>query len=210
MTQQYLYIVFSATPYKIGKLIRRFTGEEFNHVSLSLDKNCTKMYSFARRYYRHPFYGGFVRESPARFNPNGLKTKVCICALPVTEAQYHTLTNLLQAMEKKQAHYLYNHLSTIGAVIHKPIPVADAYTCVEFCIKILNSLGVDVNPKQYYSVGNLQKCLASYVVYRGTMPPGTAEDNAYFGKPPVPHPRYAAMRDICKLFFRSHAAKNTP
>jgi hypothetical protein len=68
MQTQYVYIVFSSTPYRIGKFIRRLTREAYNHVSIALDPDLTKMYGFARRYYRTPFYGGFVRESLSRYH----------------------------------------------------------------------------------------------------------------------------------------------
>ena len=61
---EYLYVVFSATPYRMGKLIRFVTREPYNHVAISTEASLTRMYSFARRFYRTPFYGGFVTEEP--------------------------------------------------------------------------------------------------------------------------------------------------
>ena len=121
MDQQYIYVVFSSTPYKIGKLIRRVTGGTYNHVSISLDESLTQMYSFSRRYYRTPFYGGFVHESRSRYHVNGDATRICLCAIPVTPQQYEDLYNMIQSMHRRSRVYIYNHLSALGAVIHKPI-----------------------------------------------------------------------------------------
>lgn len=205
MDQQYIYVVFSSTPYKIGKLIRRVTGETYNHVSISLDKDMTKMYSFARRHYRLPLYGGFVHESRSRYHVNGIRTDICLCALPVTARQHATLSSLLQDMHRKSRFYIYNHLSALGAVIHKPIRARDAYTCVEFCTKILWELGVDIQPDKYYSVGDIQTLLAPYIVYSGAMPEPDSFDEGYYAKNPVRYPTLTTLRDILKLLPRLKA-----
>lgn len=202
MNQQYIYIVFSSTPYKIGKLIRRVTGEEYNHVSIALDEELTQMYSFSRRYYRLPLYGGFVHESHSRYQVGGVPTKICLCRLPVTPRQYITLRNMLLDMQRKSPVYLYNHLSALGAVVHKPIRARDAYTCAEFCAKILRELGVNFKPGKYYSVGDIKKKLEPYILNCGTMPEPDSFDEAYYAKKPIPHPVFTTLWDMLKLLPR--------
>ena len=87
MEKQHIYVVFSSTPYKMGKFIRAMTRESYNHVSIALDESLSQMYSFSRRYYRTPLYGGFVHESRSRYHVNGDATRICLCALPVTSQQ---------------------------------------------------------------------------------------------------------------------------
>ena len=36
-SQKYLYVLFSATPYRMGYWIRRVTGEPYNHVASAAD-----------------------------------------------------------------------------------------------------------------------------------------------------------------------------
>lgn len=202
MDQQYIYIVFSSTPYKMGRLIRRVTKEEFNHVSIALDEELTQMYSFARRFYRLPLYGGFVRESRSRYHVKGSCTDICVCALPVTPRQHLTLSCLLRDMHQKNQFYIYNHLSALGAVIHKPIHARDAYTCVEFCAKILKDLGIDILPDKYYSVGDIKTLLEPFIIYSGTMPEPETYDTLYYAKKPVSRPVYTTLRDMLKLLPR--------
>lgn len=205
MEQRYIYIVFSSTPYKVGKLIRKVTREEYNHVSISLDEALTQMYSFSRRYYRLPLYGGFVHESRSRYHIEGRATQICVCALPVTTRQYVTLQSLLLDMHRKNRLYIYNHLSALGAIIHMPIRAKDAYTCVEFCVKILRDLGVDIKPGKYYSVGDIHALLGSYTVYTGIMPEPDSFDESYFAKKPVSYPALTTLRDMFKLLPRLRA-----
>ena len=50
----------------VSNLIRRHTGDTYNHVSVSLKRDLSEMYSFGRLNPYIFFYGGFVVESPKR------------------------------------------------------------------------------------------------------------------------------------------------
>lgn len=200
--QHYIYVVFSATPYLIGKAIRRITGEVYNHASIALDEDLTRMYGFARRYYRTPLYGGFVRESRSRYHVNGKSTHIHLCRLPVTEQQHKALEAQLTQMYSKRDQYIYNHLSALGALFHKPIKAKEAYTCVEFCVQILHELGIDADPNKYYSVGDLEQLLHPFAIYTGPMPSDGEFDAVYYAKKPIPHPTLTTLRDIFKLLPR--------
>lgn len=202
MDQPYIYVVFSSTPYKIGKLIRRVTRETYNHVSISLDAELSQMYSFARRHYRLPLYGGFVHETLSRYHVNGNAANICLCAVPVTPRQHLAMSSMLQDMHRKNRFYIYNHLSALGAVFHCPIRARDAYTCAEFCMKVLKELDIPVQENKFYSVGDIRKLLDSFVIYSGTMPAPESFDEAYYAKKPVSHPIFVTLRDMIKLLPR--------
>ncbi len=202
MEDRWVYIVFSSTPYRIGKLIRRITGDEFNHVSIALDAELTQMYGFARRYYRTPFYGGFVRESLSRYHVNGKSTHSRICRLPVTPEQHNTLSVLLGQMHRQQDRYLYNHLSAATALLRRRIKPRDAYTCIEFCVEILHTLGIDIDPDRYYSVGEVEQLLRSFSVYTGPMPLPAEYDSAYYAPRPLTHPLFVSCCAFLALFKR--------
>lgn len=200
--QDHIYIVFSATPYFIGKAIRKITGETYNHASIALDEDLSRMYGFARRYYRTPLYGGFVRETLSRYHVNGQSTQVQICKLPVTTEQYITVEKRLTRMHEAKDVYIYNHISALGALLRKPIRAMNAYTCVEFCVEILHELGLDLDPKKYYSVGDVEKILRTYEVYTGPMPQCQEFDEAYYAKKPVAHPTLTTVCELLKILPR--------
>lgn len=199
---KHIYIVFSSTPYRIGKLIRRATGEEYNHVSIALDERLTRMYSFARRYYRTPFLGGFVKESLSRYHVNGEATHIRMCRLEVTDKQYSALEHKLEEMYARREHYLYNHLSAITALFRKTVKLRDAYTCVEFAVPMLQSFGIAVEPAKYYTVGDLEKLLSGNVIYTGPIFEAAEFDGVYYAKKPVAHPILASLSGFFALFNR--------
>lgn len=202
MENQYVYIIFSSTPYAVGRFIRLFTGEDHNHVSISLDRDLKQMYSFARRYYRLPFYGGFVKECVSRYHIKGSSANVRICRLPVSPEQFDRLHRELSDMYENREQYLYNHFSVLSTLVHRPVRLRDAYTCVEFGVEVLRGLGIELDPERYYSVGDLEKLLRPYSVYTGPIPETDLYDAAFFSPRPLPHPVLATFGAIVSLFER--------
>ena len=58
-----VYLVLSYTGTMLAKIVRFYTKKEYSHVSISLDKDLKKMYSFGRLNPYNAFIGGFVHES---------------------------------------------------------------------------------------------------------------------------------------------------
>ena len=198
--QRYVYIVFSATPYKIGKLIRTITKERYNHVSLALDRELENMYSFARRYYHTPFYGGFVRESRARYHLNGVPAQVKICRLAVSEKDFEDLAQRLRKMYERREDFLYNHISVLTVPFRRLVHLKDAAICTEFVAGQLQELGMAVDSRRYYSVGALEQLLADQTVYEGDAPKALQEDPAFFAHHPVPY--FTTARTFGRLLQR--------
>ena len=202
MEQTYLYVVFSSTPNKMGAMIRRITGTPYNHVSIALDENLSQMYSFARRFYHTPFYGGFVKESVSRYHINGKTADIRVCRISITSDQSSTLDALLKEMLSRQDTYLYNHLSALTVPFRRRINIRDAYICVDFVVQILQSIGIELSTGRYYSVGELEQLLRPYIVYTGPAPEALIFDTTYFAPKPIPHPVLTSLLAFLELFER--------
>lgn len=201
---EYLYVVFSATPYRMGKLIRFVTREPFNHVAISTEENLSRMYSFARRFYRTPLYGGFVTEEPYRYCHRGRVARICVCRIPMSPAQSARLSGCLQHMEENACRFIYNHLSALTAPMHFRIPVRDAFTCAEFAVSILSELGLPFEAHRFYTIGHIYQVLESCQIYTGEFPlPSPMPDGAaFFTHHPLPRPLYESVRSIFSLLRR--------
>lgn len=169
INQKYIYVLFSSTPSKMGKFIRTVTNNEYNHVSICLYSEEMTVYSFARIFKNHPFYGGFVKESSARFIDNNQCALVKLCAIPVGDEQHEDLLRYVEQMEDNAEKYVYNHLSIIGALFKKKVRVKHAYTCVEFTTKLLTKSGAvpQLQKQTFYTIDDLEKRLMQFVVYEG-------------------------------------------
>lgn len=199
---KYLYVLFSATPYKMGRMIRRVTGEPYNHVAIATEENLRDLYAFARRYYNTPFYGGFVTEHPSRYHHNGITADVRLYRLPLTSRQWEILQELLTKMRKRADRYLYNHLSALAAPLRIKVRVRDAFTCVEFAVNVLSALGFDFDPRKFYTVGDIADRLGAYHIYTGAFPAQAEEDTAFFNPHPLQHPIAASAKNMLRLVWR--------
>ena len=202
MEDKSLYVIFSATPYRMGRLIRFVTGEPYNHVSIATEQDLRHMYAFARRYYRTPFYGGFVTEQPCRYHHNGSTAQIEVYQLPLSDRQWATLQGRLQDMQRNPHRYLYNHLSAALAPIHRKVTVPDAFTCAEFTVSILQELGFPFRANRFYTIGQIRERLSGFEIYQGEFPAPPENETSFFEPRPLNHPIYASTRDILKLFWR--------
>lgn len=200
--QKYVYVIFSATPYRMGGMIRQVTGEPYNHVSIATEESLSTIYSFARRFYRTPFYGGFVQEHPSRYTHNGATADIRMYRLPVPERRWKKLNLQLQEMHSNAKHYLYNHLSVLAAPLHRKIPVQDAYTCAEFVVATLYNLGFDYDPEKFYSIGQIAEPLEPYHIYTGKFPKAAPQDPVFFQRQPVAHPLLTSAAELMHLCWR--------
>lgn len=171
MSQHVIRVVFSATPSRMGSFIRATTHSRYNHVSLSLGEKGA-LYSFARKYCNVPFCGGFVRESPLRYQNGRRKAYVRICTVPVTEEQYHAVQARLQRMLRQPDRYLYNLFSAAAAPLHQRLSLPASYTCVEFAVSLLGVGGVlaEEETDRFWSVDALQERLSPFLSYEGSFP----------------------------------------
>lgn len=200
--QKYLYILFSATPYRMGRMIRRVTGEPYNHVAIATEEDLRDLYAFARRYYHTPFYGGFVTEHPFRYHHNGVTADIRLYRLPLTNRQWDKLNALLEKMRGRAERYLYNHLSAMLAPLHLKVRVRDAFTCAEFAVSVLSTLGFDFDTNRFYTIGDIAQRLESYHIYTGEFPTRSEADPAFFAPHPLPHPLASSAKNILRLLWR--------
>lgn len=177
-----VYIVFSATPYKMGKLIRTVLHNQYNHISLSFDKNLSTMYTFARFHENAPLYGGFVSESPCRYQRSGHSAHLKVCRVEVPEENYRALRAFVEQMENGNRKFIYNLYSAMFTPLHLRLMIRDSYTCAEFVGDALSIAGLDIPRGSFHSLKGLERLLAPSVIYEGpctlyTELPGWGEDS---------------------------------
>lgn len=157
--KQYLYVMISRTDTGMGRFIRFFTREEYNHVSLCLDSKLQHFVSFARYRQDVPLAGGFVTESAARLRSCGKAMPVKIFRIEISKADADKLERLFQLAD--HAPLVYNSLGALLNGFHLHCSIPGAYTCLEFADKILG--------KSYPTVKALADELAPWEIYSGDL-----------------------------------------
>lgn len=169
---KYIYVVFSATKLKMGRMIRLLTQNSYNHVSLSFDCTLDKMYSFARYNKHSALCGGLVEEDITRFYESEHKAaQIKVCAIPVDEETYAKAKNLMNEYMSQKEKYLYDLFGAVLMPVKVKLQVRDCYTCIGFVTKFLCSLGILTSKYNdgLVSVKQAEKILEKYTIYEGKM-----------------------------------------
>ena len=168
--QNHLYVVFSSTKCGIGSFIRFMTGNCYNHTSVTLDPSLSTLYSFARYHKSAPFYAGFVCESCLRYQ--GQAAKIKVAAIPLTDEQYNMAKDFFDDMKSSKDKYIYNLLSAITNITRRKVNINNAYTCVEFAVKTIDTVGINnqISSLNFYTIKELENLLSDKVVYEGVYP----------------------------------------
>lgn len=139
----------------MGRFIRFFTREQYNHVSLSVDDELQQFVSFARYRQDVPLAGGYVAEPPVRLLSCGKTMPVKIFRLEISPADVQQLEALFTLAG--QTPLVYNSPGALLSSCHIPCPIPCAYTCLEFAGAILGenfpsiqALGTALEPWEFY------------------------------------------------------------
>ncbi len=166
--KKYIYILFSATPYKTGSFIRHMIRNQYNHVAISLDENLSHMYSFSRFHANAPFFAGFTKESFSRYEWHGNFSDIKVCKIEVPERIYEMIEIHLQRMIRQSKAYVYNYYSAAMTPLNHRVRIRNAYTCVEFVGDILGMTGIGVKLGDFHSIPKLEEVCAPYLLYEGS------------------------------------------
>ena len=156
-----LYVMISKTNTKMGNFIRFFTRYDYNHVSLSLDKELKSFVSFARIVQDAPLYGGFVTESFERFLHKGKNSLVKIYEVDITKEKYNNLKKLFSLADNPDNGLVYNYLDALMTPVGINVKIKGAYTCLSFANTVLGT-----NCK---NIKALSDTLKDKLIYSGTI-----------------------------------------
>lgn len=164
-------VVFSSTSSKMGRLIRFVTKYQYNHVSLSLEEDLHRLYSFARYCKNAPLVGGFVEESILRYIAH-TPVPVKICKIPLSAEDYRQITECIAEIRSNSREYIYNSFSAALVPVHRKLLIPKAYTCLEFVQFILSQCHFEngIRSELFISMPELEQALSQYTVYEGVMP----------------------------------------
>ncbi|MFA9422639.1 MAG: hypothetical protein ACERLG_03620 [Sedimentibacter sp.] len=131
-------IVLTQTNTKVSKMLKIFSKKPYNHVSISMNSDCSTMYSFGRKVIWCPLIGGFVKED---INEGIFKlfpeTKCKIYKIDVTDAEYDTILVRLDKFIADPDKYKYSFLNLFLMYFNIPLTRKYCYVCSSFVTDIL-------------------------------------------------------------------------
>lgn len=138
-----IYILLIRTQSLLSRVIHIATREEYTHVSIGMESDCTQFYSFARRYTNLPLPAGFVQESIESGMMAKCKTAPCaLYRMSVPASSYYTLRRKFKRMLPKQKRFQYSVLGTFLCFFGIAYKRENKYFCSQFVAETLNEAGL--------------------------------------------------------------------
>lgn len=168
MKKIYFVLTYSGTI--LGRIIRFKTRRIYTHVSIALDKELEKMYSFSRLKPYNCFIGGFVHE---RLNQGCYKrfknTKALICCIDITDKQYEKLQEEIDLFEANRDKYKFNILGLAYIFFDKEIHRENYFYCAEFIKYVLNKANINIELPDMPRPQDFEQLKGSEVIYKGLL-----------------------------------------
>lgn len=165
-----IYIVITYTGTNLSKIIKYYTHSEFSHVSISLDENLERMYSFGRLNPYNPIIGGFVHEG---INKGTFKifykTTAKIYSMLITDEQYKAIEETIKTIEKNKDNYKFNVVGLFAVAFNKKIQPQKSFYCAEFVKYVLDSSGIETNLPKIIKPDDFKHIEGKVLVYEGVL-----------------------------------------
>jgi len=161
-----IYILLMHTDTIPAKIIKRATKYDYSHVGISLEKNCSKIYSFGRRKFNSILRCGFtIEEKHGDFFKKFHNTICKIYEIKVTSRQYRKIEKTLFNMTKHKLNYKYDFLGLVLRYWNIPLKIKNHYVCSYFVASLLEDAKIYkfhkktclVRPKDFESIPVLHK-----------------------------------------------------
>lgn len=137
-----IYILLTRSGTFLSRLIGLTTAENFTHVSLGLDEDRSRFYSFGRRNPNRPLPAGLIREELAdgffALHPD---MPCALYRLSVDDSTYAALRRRLDTMIVQAERYRYNLLGLIFCLLAIPHNRSNHYFCSQFVGALLKESG---------------------------------------------------------------------
>lgn len=144
-----IYILLTNTGSVPTKIIKVYTKAPYNHVSISFCKDLRQIYSFGRKKYNNPLWGGFVIESiSSEIYEYFSETTCSIFSLEVDRSVYYRMRKVIRQFEREKDKYVYSFIGLLGVIIKVPIEREYGYFCSQFVATVLERSGLNLFDKQ--------------------------------------------------------------
>ena len=165
-----VYIILTYTGTIPAKLIKFWTRKKWSHVSISLDEQLTKMYSFARLGNYNMFNAGFLHEYKNKGVFKRFKnTDALIGYIEITNRQYKRIEQDILNIEKEKEKYHFNIKGFLGVTIKKRIIRKNYFYCAEFVRYILEQAYIKTDLPDIITPSDFQKLKNLNIIYQGKL-----------------------------------------
>ena len=165
-----IYLVLTYTGTIPSRVIKSFTKDEFSHISISLDIDLKKMYSFARIRKYNFFIAGFLHEKIDEGTFKRFKnTKAKVYRLEITDEQYSIIENTINEILENKEKYKFNILGLCAVSIHKKVKREYYFYCAEFVKYVMENALINtdlpdiVKPDDFKKINGIEEIYSGFL-----------------------------------------------
>lgn len=145
----HIYLAMVDTPGLFAYIIRRFLGQKYIHVVISMDARLEEAYSYGRRNPRLPFFAGFERENINKILRAFPTAEYMVCELECSTAQKEKIRERLREDYRRRMHCHYAVLGLVFIACGIPFYQKDHYTCSSYIARLLHENNIDISQKHF-------------------------------------------------------------
>ena len=165
-----IYIVLTYTGTILARIIKYYTKAEYSHVSIALDENLDRMYSFGRLNAYNPFIGGFVREGIDIGTFKRFKnTTAAIYSVTLTNEQYRKLKGIIKKFARKKHLYKFNIIGLFASGFNIKIKRNNYFYCSEFVKYLIEESKIELKMPELVRPNDFKNIDGLYLTYNGVL-----------------------------------------
>lgn len=158
-----IYILLTFTGTFLSRVIRIYTRKKYSHVSISLDKDLNRLYSFGRKNAYNPFIGSFIHEGINFGTFKRFKNTKCVLySLDVSKEEYKKVEEIIAEFDKTKDKYKFNTLGLFLSGLNIDLKRENYYYCSQFSKYVLDNSNIENNlpklakPMDFANLENLE------------------------------------------------------
>ena len=163
---EYIYVVLEKSHTILGKVARLLDPYEYTHITVSLDGELKKFYSFSRLRHYGPFCSGITKETLDCYAyGNNKSVKLKVFKIPVTAEKKKEIVRFIKEVYDDRKNYYFNLYSALTMGIFHGFRIYKTHNCMTFVGRILELSGTFQMDKPYYkySIEELDNLMSDYV-----------------------------------------------
>ena len=163
-----VYLVLTHTGTLLSNIIKLYTRNEFSHVSIALDAELKRLYSFGRLNPYNAFKGGFVHEGINKGTFKRFKnTKTAVYSLEVSDRQYNKIEQIIEMLESEKQLYTFNIIGLLLVAINKRVKRENSFYCAEFVKYVLESAEIELDLPKLIKPEDFKNLKQLKLLYKG-------------------------------------------
>jgi len=143
-----VYILLSKNRTVFSRAMSMVVADEFTHAAISLDREMTQLFSFARRYEHIIIPAGLVHEDlDSGVYGRNPDAPCAVLELQVTDAAYAEIVRRIYSMMRYAGEYRFSILGVLLCKFDISMKRDGYYFCSQFVADVLTSSGALTLPK---------------------------------------------------------------